>query len=172
MAGIGKNNTASGCESAGTVLARNLIVARVISGITQQKLADASRVSRATVAQIETGICDPRLSTVVELATALNIPAMLLLIGILEARALSALGEKKAGEQPKLSVQSVARIQQHLDGGMVKGRIDAARAGAEAAESFCTTRAGAISAGIFSAMLPGAGTEVGGLLGDLLAKQG
>jgi hypothetical protein len=112
------------------------------------------------------------LSTVVELATALNIPAMLLLIGILEARALSALGEKKAGEQPKLSVQSVARIQQHLDGGMVKGRIDAARAGAEAAESFCTTRAGAISAGIFSAMLPGAGTEVGGLLGDLLAKQG
>ena len=62
-----------------TLLARNLVTARLRAGLTQFELAAAARVSRATIAQLESGDSDPRLSTLVEIAKALRISPLALL---------------------------------------------------------------------------------------------
>jgi transcriptional regulator with XRE-family HTH domain len=156
-------------ESADSVLAKNLVVARVVAGVTQQALADAAGVSRATVAQLETGYSDPRLSTIVELATALGIPPILLLLGKPEALALSAFFEKPSSD---LSVNAgdVARMRRLVETGMLKDRLRAALVGASAArDSGEEGSIAAVSAAIFSAIHPGPGTVAGMLLGRLLS---
>ena len=61
-------------------LAHNLAIIRVATGWTQQALADAAGISRATIAQLEAGLGDPRLSTLEQIARALEItPSTLLL---------------------------------------------------------------------------------------------
>lgn len=70
-------------------LARNLIAARTAAGWTQEALSAAARISRATIAQLETGSSDPRLSTIAALAQALNVPTVALLVGIGEFQLLA-----------------------------------------------------------------------------------
>jgi transcriptional regulator with XRE-family HTH domain len=48
-------------------------------GLTQQALADAARVNRVTVANIERGDADPTLATLKALAKALGVPVATLL---------------------------------------------------------------------------------------------
>jgi transcriptional regulator with XRE-family HTH domain len=156
-------------ESADAKLAKNLVVARVISGITQQELADAAGISRATVAQIETGSSDPRLSTIVELAKALGISPILLLVGTVEVNALASLNQNVDAQESVDSLE-VARMRQYVETGMLKDRVRAARIGADAVESISATPVGPIAAGLFSAIYPGAGTDVGARLGDLLSQ--
>jgi DNA-binding XRE family transcriptional regulator len=60
-------------------LARNVAKARAKAGLTQQQLAVAAELSRATVHLIEGGLGDPRLSTIARLAEALNLDLMDLL---------------------------------------------------------------------------------------------
>jgi DNA-binding XRE family transcriptional regulator len=159
----------SSAESPDATLAKNLVAARTVAGITQQELADASGISRATVAQIETGSSDPRLSTIVQLAKALGIAPIVLLMGRVEILALAGMMEPSISVRPSIDSRSVARMQQHLATGMLKDRLRAARIGANAVESSSASTLAPILAGVISAILPGIGTEIGARLGDQLA---
>jgi transcriptional regulator with XRE-family HTH domain len=159
-------------ESTDAVLAKNLVIARAIAGITQTELADLSNISRATIAQIETGSSDPRLTTIVQLARAIGIPPILLLIGLEEAQALAALLDvTKKTTGATIDSRQVARMRQHVATGMLKDRLRAAMIGAAAVEpALEKERLARVSAAIFSAFVPGTGTQVGALLGKLLAE--
>jgi transcriptional regulator with XRE-family HTH domain len=158
-------------ESIDSVLAKNLVAARVIAGLTQLDLANSAGVSRATVAQLETGYSDPRLSTVVELARALGVAPIVLLCGTPEVEALASLGEGVGDQGPKPSPMDLARIRDYASSGMLKDRVRAARLGAAVARGGVETPVGiAVTAGLFSAALPGAGTTVGTILGRLLGS--
>ena len=177
-------------EAVESLLAKNLVVARTLAGLTQQELAAASSVSRATIAQLETGYSDPRLSTIVELATALGIPPIVLLVGIDEVRMLMELltaipptsqpgGSISAQlsapaplQSPAMPAHDVARMEDLLRTGMLKDRLRAARVGAAVARSGGSSApAAAIIAGIFSPVLPGAGTITGAAVGELLSRR-
>jgi transcriptional regulator with XRE-family HTH domain len=60
-------------EVVGSDLARNVVTTREVAGLTQAALAARAKLSRATLALIEAGKADPRLSTLVALAAALNV---------------------------------------------------------------------------------------------------
>ena len=157
-------------ESLDATLAKNLVVARVIGGMTQHELASASYVSRATIAQLETGSSDPRLSTIVELAHALGLSPMLLLLGAKEIRALASLPNEISSVANLVSTQNLFRMNELVESGLLKDRLRAARIGAAAARGFGATGIAPITAAIFSAYLPGTGTAAGAALGNLLGS--
>jgi transcriptional regulator with XRE-family HTH domain len=157
-------------ESPDGVLAKNLVTARLVARVTQQELANSSGISRATIAQIETGYSDPRLSTIVELARALGLPAILLLIGLPETRALSRVLEQLEANRPFIDPREVTRMQYFVGTGLLKDRQRAALIGAAAVETFSQRRLSRVSAAILSAFVPGAGTEIGAILGALFAE--
>lgn len=67
--------------------ARNLRKHRVESALSQEALASRARLHRTEISLLERGDRDPRLSTVVRLAHALEIPPATLLDGLDGARA-------------------------------------------------------------------------------------
>lgn len=158
-------------EGADSILAKNLVVARLVVGMTQQQLAAAAGVSRATIAQLETGYSDPRLSTIVELARALHLPAIFLLLGMDEIQAFETLATHGEVEPMAITAAEVERMRRLAATGMLKDRVRAARLGAAIARSAGQAAPSAfVGAAIFSAVRPGAGTRTGMLLGQLLAE--
>jgi len=155
-------------ESSETVLAKNLVAARIISGMTQHELAAAADVSRATVAQLEAGLSDPRLSTVAALAKALGIAPMSLLASGEEVDALVGLAAQSVAAPPRADV---TRLRFLLESGMLKDRVRAARAGAALARELGYAQpAEYVTAGLFAAIQPGA-VSVGAELGKRLSPK-
>lgn len=157
-------------ESVDAILAKNLVAARIAAGIAQQGLAQASGISRATIAQLETGYSDPRLSTIAELAAALGIPPILLLIGQPEARALATLAKSSKARQPKIDAAAVARMRRYLATGMLKDRQRAALIGASAGASASSSPLAPILSAILSAIQPGEGSLLGIRLAELISE--
>ena len=157
-------------ESADAILAKNLVIARLTKGVTQYELAQESGISRATIAQIETGSSDPRLSTIVELANALAVPPLFLLIGLPEVTALAEILNQTKKDRPAVDPRQITRMVRYIASGMLKDRVRAALLGAKSVESISNKELARVTAAIFSAFMPGAGTEIGAILGNLLAE--
>jgi DNA-binding XRE family transcriptional regulator len=162
--------TAPRRESIGSILAKNLVVARIAAGMTQHELAILADISRATIAQLEAGASDPRLSTVVDLAGAMRISPLLLLAGALDVSAFIALRDgASTATDIDLLPDDVERMSRYAASGLLKDRVRAARVGAAAARVAKRGQAGVIAAALFSPMRPGAGTRLGATLGQLLS---
>jgi len=154
-------------ESPDATLAKNLVVARQAASLTQHQLAAAALVSRATVAQIETGCSDPRLSTIVDLARALGVPPFFLLVGSEEVDVLIGMPAALLARPLHVPSGELERMQRLIRSGMLKDRVRAARIGAAAvAAAGRGTQAATVSAAIFSAIQP-EGVGVGTVLGEL-----
>jgi DNA-binding XRE family transcriptional regulator len=138
-----------------TVFAQNLLVARTVLDLTQHALAAASGVSRATIAQLEAGTGDPKLSTVQQLAEALGVSPVVLLLGRRELEALGALlGDAVAPD-------ATMNVMRHLvSAGGVRSRLEAARLGIGVAEA-AGIEGGAVGAAVGSFHHPGQGTVAG-----------
>lgn len=148
-------------EAVKATLAKNISLARAANGMTQMDLADASTVSRATIAQLEGGDGDPRLSTIVDIATALGTSPMLLIMGEDELRAIATV-PRNANLLSDVAIDQMRRM---VASGLQKQRLQAGRLGADAARAAGLS---AVGAAIGSVLMPGIGTAVGAALGAFL----
>lgn len=151
-------------EDVRDTLARNLSAARSALGMSQEQLAAAGGVSRATINQLEGAEGDPRLSTLVGLAAALGVSPVFLLLGRDELDAIAkAPGSKEAEEvQAHLTAGELDTMRRLLRSGVAKNRAKAVAMGATAATTTAGASTGALAAAaIGTALLPGVGTAIG-----------
>jgi transcriptional regulator with XRE-family HTH domain len=158
-------------ESTSSVVARNLVIVRQVLGVTQSQLAASAQVSRATIAQIESGAGDPRLSTIADVAAALQIPAALLLLGREECAALAKLPQEAASRPLQVSRRDEQLMRIFLASGSLRDMHRAAKHGADVARTDGANGSAAVAfAAILSTVAPGSGTSIGAALGKLLEK--
>jgi len=152
-------------------LARNLAASRRAKGSdwTQQHLADQAGVSRATVVQIEGGEGDIKLSTMADLAGALDMSPMLLLMGESELDAL----RKMLSEPGKVDeiTSSMTEADARPIANLPRAQKKAATVGAGVATAAGLSGAAAAGAAIGMIALPGVGTAIGAVLGSLLGAR-
>lgn len=157
-----------------TNMAKNLQLARNVSNLTQTDIAKKANVSRATIAQIESGESDPRLSTIINIATALRISPVLLLMGEDEVKALENLAENyQKGAIPE---EEVEKMRQLLSSGIQKFTQKAGEIGSKLYEKRKDPRVGpaagaATGAAIGSTLMPGVGTLIGASLGAFFSSK-
>lgn len=152
------------------IVAQNLLIARTALDFTQHQLADKSGISRATIAQLEAGLGDPRLSTLELLAATLHIPAHFLLLDQASFRAVAEL--LKLGDKVN-SAQKSARdvIAPVLQAGGALNRLRAASIGVDVArEAGLLGDAHRVGAAIGAARYASAGTFLGAHLAQLLER--
>lgn len=150
-----------------SVLGANLALAREAAGLTQHALAERAGTSRATIAQIEAGEGDPRLSTLTSLADALCVSPFILILGREDALRLENLLDQRA------SVFDVAPAGPQLDtltklvnSRLPKDNRKAARLAADhAAAAGLPSTGSTVGSAIGTALLPGMGTAIGAFLG-------
>ncbi|MDN0082059.1 helix-turn-helix transcriptional regulator [Crenobacter sp. SG2305] len=159
-------------ECALETVARNLYAARIGVGMSQEQLAEAAKVSRATIIQLESGTGDPRLSTLATIADALGIFPALLLIGRDEIDAIANAPNSVEAiliseHLPTKELEGMRRL---LQSGIPKNRNKAIIMGTSAATSAGLTAGAIAGAAIGSALIPGIGTVIGAVLGSLLSQ--
>jgi transcriptional regulator with XRE-family HTH domain len=151
--------------SPAAIVAQNLLIARTALNLTQHQLADASGISRATIAQLEAGVGDPRLSTLELLAARLHIPAHFLLLDQASFRALAEV-MRLANSPNAPAATPTDEIARTLHTGGVLNRLRAAALGLDLAQAAGLTEpAHQVGAAIGAARL----AERGSLLGAHLA---
>ncbi|HUO11092.1 MAG TPA: helix-turn-helix transcriptional regulator [Phycisphaerae bacterium] len=155
---------------AGT-FAQNLLVARTAADLTQQALATASGVSRATIAQLESGVGDPKLSTIQQLAEALGVSPILLLLRKSELNALASLTTRSI-ESPALNSPAVSTMRHLVSAGFLRGRLEATHIGISLSRKAGFPEAPgphAVGAAVGSFHLPGRGTLAAAHFAELFA---
>lgn len=153
-------------EEAQDTLARNLSAARCAHGMSQDQLAMAAGVSRATVNQLEGGSTakgDPRLSTVVSLSYALGISPVFLLLGRDELDAIAEAPKRAEMKEvtSRLSADDLDTMRRLLRSGVAKNRAKAVEMGATAATTAGISAGAIAAAAIGTGILPGVGTAIG-----------
>jgi len=149
-------------------LARNLLLARHVLGITQDALALESGVSRATIAQIERGDTDCRLGTLSDLSAALGIFPALLLLKADDLTAFVQFVREAAVARilAHLPTDQIQSMNQLNNSGLPRDYLRVAVYGVRAAAAAgYRQRGAAVGAGIGSTVQPGLGTAVGALMG-------
>jgi len=160
------------CHGPRETLARNLSAARTATGLSQDQLAGAAGISRATVIQLEAGEGDPRLSTLTGLATALDVSPVFFLFGRDELKAIAALRQSADAKrvQAQLSKEEHEVMRGLLRSGLPKNRTKAVKMGADAAAAAGMAAGVAASAAIGTAVLPVIGTAIGAAFGAIWAR--
>ena len=153
-------------DSARGTLAQNVSAARAAVGLSQDQLAVAAGISRATVIQLEAGEGDPRLSTLSALAAALEVPPLFFLVGSDELGAIvsargSGVAKRVQAHRPKEEQDAMRRL---LRSGLPKSRTKAVKMGAKAAVAAGLTAGAVTGAAIGTAILPVIGTAIGAAL--------
>ncbi|MCX5658747.1 MAG: helix-turn-helix transcriptional regulator [Planctomycetota bacterium] len=154
-------------------IARNLILARHALGVTQEELAASSGVSRATIAQIESGGSDFRLSSLLDIAQALGISPALLFVRAGDIASVGRFVRQASVDRVlgTLPAADVDRMKQWRSTGLQKDLFRVVHSAADAAQTAGYSSAGAaVGAGIGSAESPGLGTAIGTLLGAALDR--
>jgi transcriptional regulator with XRE-family HTH domain len=151
-------------------LARNVASARAARGWTQDALASRAGVSRATIIQVESGenATDIKLSTVADLAAALETSPMLLFVGGAEVEALNTMmhAPETIEEITSNLDEAASRPIAHLPHAQKKaGAVGVRVAGAAGLASGAS-----VGAAIGTIVLPGVGTVIGAALGALLGR--
>jgi DNA-binding XRE family transcriptional regulator len=156
-------------------VARNLLLARSALRLTQDQVSEASGISRATIAQIEGAVADCRLSTINEIARALRICPLILLLresdtaNLLKHMVRSSVDDVLRHASPA----KVRQMQQLKQTGLPRALVRVAQQGAEIARAAGYTNASSqVAAGIGSVHQPGTGTAVGTILGAMVDGQG
>lgn len=154
------------------IVAKNISAARNALNISQDDLAERALISRATLIQIESGRADPLLSTIVKLASALEISPTILLMGKNEIEAIAQVSKSNECRTTlaELDEEKVQEMERLVESGMDRNRNKAAKMGGEMSGAI-SSAAGAIpGAAIGTILLPGLGTVIGATLGALFGK--
>ncbi|MCL4850986.1 MAG: helix-turn-helix domain-containing protein [Bryobacteraceae bacterium] len=154
-------------------LARNLTAARTALELSQDDLSAIAGVSRATIIQIENATGDPRLSTLVNIATALHVTPMFLLLGKADIQSIASLASDTTAQQisDQLSDEDISKVTRLLQSGIARNRSNAVRlVTAAAATAGAGATGGAVGAAIGGLLAPGIGLAAGAALGWLISS--
>jgi transcriptional regulator with XRE-family HTH domain len=152
-------------------VAKNLWLSRYAAGITQDALAESSGISRATIAQIESGATDCRLATLTDISHALGVSPIVMMLREQEIGCLRELISPAQVERilSRLSPDDLAMMEALRVSGLQKNITRAAQIGINAARAAgYVSRGAAVGAAIGSILSPGLGTAICGLVGTLL----
>lgn len=156
-----------------STLGANLALAREAAGLTQEDLSERAGTSRATIAQIESGEGDPRLSTLEAIADALSVGTFVLLLGkqdIGKFVALAQMRKELISAVPK--PEDIALLDEFAASHLAADRRRAARMSSDIASERGFDGVGAaVGAAIGTTLMPGFGTIVGAFLGAVSTQK-
>lgn len=152
-------------------LAHNLVLARKARGMTQAELAEAAGISRATVTQIEREDVDPKLSTIADLANALDLTPAWLLMSKQDLKILSQMATSKVLPELTETIPEAAveKMQALVESGRQKNVFRALSAAKDSLQDAVRDKLsgedsaagiGSAVSAIGTSLLPGTGTVI------------